>query len=37
LSDEEVALVVSFIRGSWGNAAAPVSVLDVQRYRGNLR
>ncbi len=37
LSDEEVALLVSFIRGNWGNAAAPVSVLDVQRYRGNLR
>ncbi|MBP9118800.1 MAG: cytochrome c [Methyloversatilis sp.] len=37
LNDEEVALVVSHIRGSWGNSAAPVNVLDVQRYRGNLR
>ncbi len=37
LKDEEIALVVSYIRGSWGNSAAPVSTLDVQRYRGNLR
>ncbi len=37
LSDDEVALVVSHIRGSWGNTAAPVSSLDVQRLRGNLR
>lgn len=37
LSDDEVALVVSHIRGSWGNTAAAVSSLDVQRLRGNLR
>jgi mono/diheme cytochrome c family protein len=37
LSDDEVALVVSHIRGSWGNTASPVSSLDVQRLRGNLR
>ena len=37
LSDEEIALVVSHIRSSWGNTATPVSTLDVQRYRGNLR
>ncbi|MDP3287158.1 MAG: cytochrome c, partial [Methyloversatilis sp.] len=37
LSDEDIALVVSHIRGSWSNAASPVSVIDVQRYRGNLR
>ena len=37
LSDDEVALVASHIRGSWGNTAAPVSSLDVQRLRGNLR
>jgi mono/diheme cytochrome c family protein len=37
LSDEDIALVVSHIRGSWSNTASPVSILDVQRYRGNLR
>ncbi|MBU0601440.1 MAG: c-type cytochrome [Gammaproteobacteria bacterium] len=37
LSDEEIALVVSFIRTAWNNGAAPVTSLDVQRYRGNLR
>lgn len=37
LSDEDIALVVSYIRGSWSNTASPVSVIDVQRYRGNLR
>ncbi|MDP3871178.1 MAG: cytochrome c [Methyloversatilis sp.] len=37
LSDEDIALVVSHIRSSWSNTASPVSVIDVQRYRGNLR
>jgi mono/diheme cytochrome c family protein len=34
LSDEEVASVVTYIRGSWGNAAAPVSGVEVAGARG---
>lgn len=33
LSEAEVATVASYIRGAWGNAAAPVSPLEVARYR----
>lgn len=33
LSDQQVAEVVSFIRGSWGNRGAAVSVRDVERLR----
>jgi mono/diheme cytochrome c family protein len=33
LSDAEVATLVTFLRASWGNAAAPVSSADVNRYR----
>jgi len=33
LSDQEVADVVSFIRGSWGNKGAPVSAKDVAHLR----
>ncbi len=33
LDDAEVAAVVSYIRSAWGNAAAPVSTLDVLRLR----
>ena len=33
LSDQEVADVVSFIRGSWGNQGAPVSASDVADLR----
>ena len=29
LSHDEIAAVATFIRQSWGNAAAPVSALDV--------
>ena len=34
LSDDDVAQLLTFIRGSWGNDAAPVSALEVRRYRG---
>jgi len=34
LSDEEIAAVVSYLRGSWGHRAAPVTALDVNRQRG---
>ncbi|WP_085638778.1 MULTISPECIES: cytochrome c [unclassified Pseudomonas] len=33
LSDQEVADVVSFIRGSWGNKGAPVSADEVKHLR----
>jgi mono/diheme cytochrome c family protein len=33
LSNDEVAQVLSHVRGSWGNRAAPVSALDVTRFR----
>ncbi|WP_082190078.1 cytochrome c [Frateuria defendens] len=33
LSDQQVADVVTFIRGSWGNQAAPVSAAEVARLR----
>jgi mono/diheme cytochrome c family protein len=34
LGDGEVAQLLSHIRSSWGNQAAPVSALDVARLRG---
>ena len=34
LSVEETAQVLSFVRGSWGNRAAAVSALEVERFRG---
>ena len=33
LGDADVAAVLTFVRASWGNAAAPVSRQDVERYR----
>ncbi|MEP7297483.1 MAG: cytochrome c [Burkholderiales bacterium] len=33
LSNDEVAQLLTHIRSSWGNQGAPVSVLDVTRYR----
>jgi mono/diheme cytochrome c family protein len=35
LSDQEVADVVSFIRGSWGNKGEPVKASDVANLRKN--
>ncbi|HXJ53671.1 MAG TPA: cytochrome c [Burkholderiales bacterium] len=34
LSDGEVAAVVTYIRGAWGNRAAPVSAVQVASARG---
>jgi mono/diheme cytochrome c family protein len=34
LSEEQVAAVATFVRRSWGAAAAPVSAADVARWRG---
>jgi mono/diheme cytochrome c family protein len=36
-SDEEVAALLSYLRASWGNRAAPVSALEVSRYRSGAR
>ncbi len=33
LQDAEVATLITWLRASWGNAAAPVSAADVNRYR----
>jgi mono/diheme cytochrome c family protein len=33
LSDAEIAAVLTYVRGAWGNAAQPVSQLEVMRYR----
>lgn len=37
LSDAEVAAVLTYIRSSWGNKAAPVSELAVSQERSNAR
>jgi mono/diheme cytochrome c family protein len=33
LNDDDIAAVLSFIRGSWGNQADPVTAYEVSRYR----
>jgi len=33
LDDNEIATILTYIRGSWGNDALPVSALQVLRYR----
>ena len=33
LSNQEVAQLLSYVRGSWGNHAAPVSAVEVARFR----
>lgn len=37
LSDEQVAAVASYVRGSWGNAAPPVTADDVAALREALQ
>ena len=37
LGDAEVAAVLSYARGAWGNRAPAVSALEVARYRGAAR
>jgi mono/diheme cytochrome c family protein len=34
LSDADVAAVLTYVRGSWGNKAAPVDALGVAQQRG---
>jgi mono/diheme cytochrome c family protein len=33
LSNAQIADLLSYLRNAWGNRAAPLSVLDVERYR----
>ncbi|MBA3625228.1 MAG: cytochrome c, partial [Methylibium sp.] len=33
LSDEEIAAVLTYLRGAWGHQAAPVSTLDMLQSR----
>jgi mono/diheme cytochrome c family protein len=37
LDAQAVADVLSHVRQAWGNRAPPVSALEVERYRGNIR
>jgi mono/diheme cytochrome c family protein len=37
LDDEQIAAVLTYIRNSWGHAAAPVSTDDVHHQRESLR
>jgi mono/diheme cytochrome c family protein len=37
LSDGDVAAVLTYVRGAWGNKAAPVSELAVVQQRGSTR
>jgi mono/diheme cytochrome c family protein len=37
LSDADVAAVLSYVRSSWGNRAAPLSELDVTQQRSSAR
>ena len=37
LSDAEVADLLTYVRGAWGNRGAPVSTLDVNRFRSDVR
>ncbi|HRH89423.1 MAG TPA: cytochrome c, partial [Rubrivivax sp.] len=37
LSDDDIAAVLSYVRNAWGNSAAAVRPIDVQRWRGSVR
>ena len=37
LSNDDVADLLSYIRAAWGNGAAPVTALEVARYRDTGR
>ncbi|NDP48107.1 MAG: c-type cytochrome [Sulfuriferula multivorans] len=36
LSDQELAEILSFVRGSWGNNAQPINASQVKKLRGQL-
>ena len=33
LSDRDIAAVLTSIRNSWGNGAAPLNTIDIHKYR----
>lgn len=33
LQENDLAAVLSYVRASWGNAGAPVTTIDIERYR----
>jgi len=35
LAPDDLAAVLTFVRGAWGNRAEPVTALDLNRYRGS--
>lgn len=37
LGDQDIALVLSYVRGSWGNQAAPLAADEVAVLRGTLQ
>lgn len=37
LSDREIAEILTFLRQSWGNRAAPIAASDVQKMRAELQ
>jgi mono/diheme cytochrome c family protein len=37
LDDAEVAALLTYVRNSWDNAAAPVPAASVAKIRANLR
>ncbi len=37
LTDEQIAAVLSYVRSSWGNSAAPVATEDVTKLRERLK
>jgi cytochrome c6 len=37
LGDQDIALVLSYVRGSWGNQAAPMAADVVAVLRGTLQ
>ena len=37
LNNDDTAALLSFVRAAWGNQGSPVSVLEVDRYRGTAK
>jgi mono/diheme cytochrome c family protein len=37
LTDAEVAAVLTYVRGAWGNAAGPVAEFDINKLRSSIR
>ncbi len=37
LNDEQLAAILTYVRNAWGNAATPVSVVEVKKYRADTK